>query len=161
MKSVNTKLALEKFGKYMVAESRKNLTRKKKNVTKNLYNSLGYEATTGPNSFEFDFLMEEYGEWVDKGRKKGTMPPFGPIFAWTARRRLQFKDNKGKFLSYAQTARLVMLKIKNKGIEPSDFYTRPFNLGFQKLPTEIVEAYGLDVENFIEFTIKKLNLKYK
>jgi hypothetical protein len=54
-----------------------------------------------------------------------------------------------------------MIKIKAKGIEPSDFYTRPFNLGFAKLPNEIVEAYGIDVENFIEFTIKKLNLKYK
>jgi hypothetical protein len=160
-KAENTRLALEKFGKYLVAESRKNLTRKKKNVTNTLYNSLDYEITTGPNSLEFDFLMAEYGEWVDKGRKKGKMPPFGPIYAWAARRRLQFKDGKGKFLSYADTARLVMIKIKAKGIEPSDFYTRPFNLGFAKLPNEIVEAYGIDVENFIEFTIKKLNLKYK
>lgn len=161
IKSQNTRLALEKFGKYMVAESRKNLTRKKKNVTKTLYNSLDYQITTGPNSFEFDFLMEEYGEWVDKGRQKGKMPPFGPIYAWAARRRLQFKDNKGKFLSYAQTARLVMIKIKNKGIEPSDFYTRPFNLGFNKLPDAVEEAYGLDVESFIDFTLKKINLKYK
>lgn len=161
IKSQNTRLALEKFGKYMVVESRKNLTRKKKNVTKTLYNSLDYKITTGPNSFEFDFLMEEYGEWVDKGRQKGKMPPFGPIYAWAARRRLQFKDNKGKFLSYAQTARLVMIKIKNKGIEPSDFYTRPFNLGFNKLPDAVAEAYGLDVESFIDFTLKKINLKYK
>ena len=166
-KAENTRLALDKFGKYLVAESRKNLTRKRPphgrsiNNTKTLYNSLKYEVATGPNSLEFDFLMAEYGEWVDKGRKKGKMPPFGPIYAWAARRRLQFKDGKGKFLSYADTARLVMIKIKAKGIEPSDFYTRPFNLGFAKLPNEIVEAYGIDVENFIEFTIKKLNLKYK
>ena len=36
----NTKKALEKFGKYLVKESRKNLTRKKKNVTSSLYDSL-------------------------------------------------------------------------------------------------------------------------
>ena len=56
-KAENTRLALEKFGKYLVAESRKNLTRKKKNVTNNLYNSLDYKVTTGPNSLDFDFLM--------------------------------------------------------------------------------------------------------
>lgn len=160
-KAENTRLALDKFGKYLVAESRKNLTRKKKNVTRTLYDSLDYDVTTGPNSIDFDFLMAEYGEWVDKGRKAGKMPPFGPIYAWTARRRLQFKDNKGKFLSYAETARKVMIKIKNKGIEPSNFYTRPFNLGFAKLPAELVEAYGLDVEDFLEFTISQLNKKYK
>jgi hypothetical protein len=160
-KAENTRLALDKFGRYLVAESRKNLTRKKKNVTRTLYDSLDYDVTTGPNSIDFDFLMAEYGEWVDKGRKAGKMPPFGPIYAWTARRRLQFKDNKGKFLSYAETARKVMIKIKTKGIEPTDFYTRPFNLGFAKLPSELVEAYGLDVEDFLEFTINQLNKKYK
>ena len=160
-KAENTRLALNKFGKYLVAESRKNLTKKKKNVTGNLYQSLAYEITTGPNSLDFDFLMAEYGEWVDKGRKAGKMPPFGAIYAWTARRRLQFKDNSGKFLSYAETARKVMIKIKNKGIEPSNFYSRPFQLGFDKLPTEIQQAYGLDVEDFLEFTINELNKKYK
>jgi len=160
-KAENTRLALNKFGKYLVAESRKNLTKKKKNVTGNLYQSLAYEITTGPNSLDFDFLMAEYGEWVDKGRKAGKLPPFGAIYAWTARRRLQFKDNSGKFLSYAETARKVMIKIKAKGIEPSNFYSRPFQLGFEKLPTEIQEAYGLDVEDFLEFTINALNKKYK
>jgi hypothetical protein len=160
-KAENTRLALNKFGKYLVAESRKNLTKKKKNVTGNLYQSLAYEITAGPNSLDFDFLMAEYGEWVDKGRKAGKMPPFGAIYAWTARRRLQFKDNSGKFLSYAETARKVMIKIKAKGIEPSNFYSRPFQLGFEKLPTEIQEAYGLDVEDFLEFTINALNKKYK
>ena len=54
-----------------------------------------------------------------------------------------------------------MIKIKAKGIEPSNFYSRPFQLGFEKLPTEIQEAYGLDVEDFLEFTINALNKKYK
>ena len=71
----NTEAALDKFGKYLVKEARKNLTRKKKNNTKELYKSLDYEVKAMPNSINFDFLMEEYGEWVDKGRKAGKMPP--------------------------------------------------------------------------------------
>jgi len=161
-KAENTKLALDKFGKYLVTQSRANLTRQKKNVTKTLYNSLDYEVKVNPKSIEFDFLMEAYGEWVDKGRKPGKMPPFGAIYAWVARRKFQFKDSKtSKFLSYAETARRVMIKIKAKGIQPTDFYTRPFNLGFKQLPEELRQAYELDVMQFLDFTINELNKKYK
>jgi hypothetical protein len=51
--------------------------------------------------------------------------------------------------------------IGKKGIPASNFYSRPFNLGYAKLPNEIVEAYALDVEDFLEFTIDKLNEQYK
>ena len=157
----NTKKALEKFGKYLVKESRKNLTRKKKNVTSSLYDSLDYQVKAMPNSFEFDFLMEEYGEWVDKGRKAGKNPPFSPLRKWVEDRRIQFRDNRGRFQTYDQTAWAVVKSIGKKGIEPSNFYSRPFNLGFQKLPNEVAEAYALDVEEFLEFTIDKLNEQYK
>ena len=157
----NTKKALEKFGKYLVKESRKNLTRKKKNVTSSLYDSLDYEVKAMPNSFEFDFLMEEYGEWVDKGRRAGKNPPFSPLRKWVQDRRIQFRDNRGRFQTYDQTAWAVVKSIGKKGIEPSNFYTRPFNLGFQKLPDEVAEAYALDVEEFLDFTIDKLNEQYK
>ena len=157
----NTKRALEKFGKYLVKESRKNLTRKKKNVTNSLYDSLDYQVKAMPNSFEFDFLMEEYGEWVDKGRKAGKNPPFSPLRKWVEDRRIQFRDNRGRFQTYDQTAWAVVKSIGKKGIEPSNFYTRPFNLGFQKLPNEVAEAYALDVEEFLDFTIDKLNEQYK
>jgi len=157
----NTKKALEKFGKYLVKESRKNLTRKKKNVTSSLYDSLDYQVKAMPNSFEFDFLMEEYGEWVDKGRRAGKNPPFSPLRKWVQDRRIQFRDNSGRFQTYDQTAWAVVKSIGKKGIEPSNFYTRPFNLGFQKLPNEVAEAYALDVEEFLEFTIDKLNEQYK
>ena len=157
----NTKKALEKFGKYLVKESRKNLTRKKKNVTNSLYDSLDYQVKAMPNSFEFDFLMEEYGEGVDKGRRAGKNPPFSPLRKWVEDRRIQFRDNRGRFQTYDQTAWAVVKSIGKKGIEPSNFYTRPFNLGFQKLPNEVAEAYALDVEEFLDFTIDKLNEQYK
>ena len=57
IKAKNTEKALEKFGKYLVKESRKNLTRKNKNNTKRLYDSLDYEIKVMPNSMSFDFVM--------------------------------------------------------------------------------------------------------
>lgn len=157
----NTQKALEKFGKYLVTESRKNLTRKNKNVKGKLYESLSYQVKESANSFEFDFLMEDYGEWVDKGRKAGKNPPFSAIREWVENRKIQFRSNKGRFQTYDQTAWAVVKKIGRDGIEPSNFYTRPFNLGFDRLPNEIAEAYALDVEEFLEFSLKKLNEEYK
>jgi hypothetical protein len=157
----NTEKALERFGRYLVIESRKNLTRKKKNVTKSLYDSLDYKVKAMPNSFEFDFLMNEYGEWVDKGRKAGKNPPFSPIREWVQNRRIQFRDNSGKFQTYDQTAWAVVGGIGRNGIEASHFYSRPFKLGYDRLPDQIVEAYALDIEDFLEFTIDKLNKEYK
>jgi hypothetical protein len=161
MNGENTKRVLDKFGKYLVKESRKNLTRKKKNVTNSLYESLDYDLKAMPNSFEFDFLMNEYGEWVDKGRKAGKNPPFSPLRKWVEDRRIQFRSNKGKFQTYDQTAWAIVKSIGKKGIPASNFYSRPFQLGYQKLPNEIVEAYALDVEEFLDFTIDKLNEQYK
>tara|TARA_R110000803_G_scaffold60675_2_gene120041 strand:- start:442 stop:939 length:498 start_codon:yes stop_codon:yes gene_type:complete len=161
MKGENTKKALDRFGKYLVKESRKNLTRKKKNVTNSLYESLDYDLKVMPNSFEFDFLMNEYGEWVDKGRKAGKNPPFSPIREWVQNRKIQFRSNKGKFQTYDQTAWAIVGGIGKKGIPASNFYSRPFKLGYAKLPDQIVEAYALDVEQFLDFTIDKLNKEYK
>ena len=161
MEGKNTKRVLDKFGKYLVKESKKNLTRKKKNVTNSLYESIDFDVKVMPNSFEFDFLMNEYGEWVDKGRRAGKNPPFSAIRKWVEDRRIQFRSNKGKFQTYDQTAWAIVKSIGKKGIPASNFYSRPFNLGYAKLPNEIVEAYALDVEDFLEFTIDKLNEQYK
>ncbi len=55
--------ALNNFGKYLVTESRKNLTRKGVKDTGSLYDSLSYEYKESKNSFEFSFLMEDYGKF--------------------------------------------------------------------------------------------------
>lgn len=159
--SPRTKDALDRFGKYLVQQSRSNLTRKNKVNRGKLYESLDYEARVMPNSISFDFLMEAYGEWVDKGRKAGKAPPYSAIREWVQQRRIQFRDNKGRFETYDKTAWAVTMGIKKNGIKPTNFYSRPFQLGFAKLPEEVVEAYALDVEDFVEYSLDKINTQYK
>ena len=162
----NTQIALDRFGKYLVKEARKNLTRKKKNVSKALYKSIDYEVQVMENSINFNFLMEEYGEWVDKGRKAGKMPPIKNskgegILKWVEQRKIQFRDNRGRFESYNSTAWAIAMSIKKRGIPASNFYSRPFKLGFNRLPREVTQAYALDVEDFLDYTLNELNTKYK
>ena len=162
-----TEKYLNDFAKYVIQQSRSNLTKGDKNVNKNLYNSLDKEIEVGANSFRLAFLMEDYGKFQDKGvsgteRKyntpfsyKSKRPPLKPITDWVKSRRFQFRQKNGKFMSYQSTAFLVRNSIFKKGIKPSLFFTKPFEKAFERLPDELVEAYGLDVEQFLEYTINK------
>jgi hypothetical protein len=167
---------LDRFGKYIVQQARANLTRKNKNVSKDLYNSISWEADASQTgaSFSASLSMLEYGEYQDKGvRGKEASPintaksPFRfgsgtgrkgglteAINKWVKARRIQFRDKKGKFMSYDSTAFLVARSIYRKGIPASFFYSRPFGLAFQKLPAELVEAFRLTPDDFKEFLRK-------
>ena len=170
-----TEKYLNDFAKYVIQQSRSNLTKGGKNVNKNLYNSLDKEIEVGANSFRLAFLSEDYLKFVDKGVKgktSSTKAPNSPykfgtgsgrkggltegISKWVKDRRIQFKDKKnGRFLSYDSTAYLIRRSVWHKGIKPSLFFTKPFEKAFERLPDELVEAYGLDVEQFLEYTINK------
>jgi hypothetical protein len=67
MQLKDTQDALNAFGKYVVQQSRSKLTQSNKNASKRLYESLGYDLKVMPNSFSMAFLMENYGEYQDKG----------------------------------------------------------------------------------------------
>ena len=164
----NTKEYLNAFAKYVIQQSRSNLTKQNKNVDKKLYNSLDKEIEVGANSFRMAFLMEDYGTFQDKGVSgtqkkyntpfsyKSKKPPLKPITQWVTKRRFQFRNKEnGKFMSYQSTAFLVRNGIFKNGIKPSLFFTKPFEKAFERLPDELVEAYGLDVEEFLQFTINK------
>lgn len=163
----NTKEYLNAFAKYVIQQSRSNLSKQNKNVDKKLYNSLDKEIEVGANSFRLAFLMEDYGTFQDKGVSgtqkkyntpfsyKSKKPPLKPITDWVKKRRFQFRKDNGKFMSYQSTAFLVRNGIFKNGIKPSLFFTKPFEKAFERLPDELVEAYGLDVDQFLEYTINK------
>jgi len=58
---------LNSFGKFVIQQSRNQLTRKKKNVTKSLYNSLRFEVLKTTEGFSVKFYMADFGKFVDKG----------------------------------------------------------------------------------------------
>ncbi len=169
-----TKTYLYKFGKYVVQQSKSNLTKKRKKDRGELYNSVSYELTVSKNSFQLSFKMTDYGEFVDKGVKgvsssfKAPKSPFkfgtgsgakggltNGIDGWVQRKRIQFKNrSNGQFMSYKQTSFLIRNSIWNKGIETTNFFTKPFEEAFKRLPEDLVEAYALEVEDLLKYTLK-------
>ena len=157
---------LNKFAKYVIQQSRSNLSKSDKNVSKELYNSLGYNVEVTSKGAELGFSMEQYGEFQDKGVRGKTSSAKAPnspfrfgsgtgkkggltnsINKWVKRRGIQFKDRKsGRFLSYQSTAFLISRSIYQKGIKPSLFFTKPFVAAFKRLPDELIEAYSIGLE---------------
>lgn len=175
MEAPETLKQLEAFNKYVITQARANLTKGKRNVSKRLYNSLKGEVKVMPNSIFSRISMEDYGSYQDQGVKgaasstkapnspfkfgSGTGKPGGltsGILGWVRKRRFQFRDiSTGKFKSYEETARLITRSVYLTGMRPTRFISKPFEDGFKRLPDELAEAYGLDVESFMKFILKK------
>ena len=165
----NVKDSLNKFAKYVVQQSRSNLTKGKKNVSKSLYDSIGYDLTVSPNSFSLSFIMDEYGMYQDKGvsgtqKKYNTpfkytnkMPPIKPLADWAKFKNIRLRDAKGQFAkgNYKTIGFLISRSIYRKGIKPSLFFTKPFERSFKNLPDEVVKAFALEIEDLLDFTTKR------
>lgn len=167
----NVQDELNRFAKYIVQQSKSNLTKSKKNASKALYNSLGYDIKVSKNSFQLEFLMEDYGIFQDKGvsgvKKKyntpykyiNKMPPPSKMDKWIVRKGLKgTRDKKGRFISRKSLQFMIARSIYNNGIKPSLFFTKPFEKAFKNIDKDLVEAFKLDMEKLIE-TATKDNLK--
>ena len=147
------KKALEKYAKYVIQQSRSNLTKKKNNASKQLYNSLEYRI----QGDKISFLSEKYGEYLDKGVKgsKSTypessaspfkyttkQPPSSVFDKWSIRKGIAPRDKQGRFVSRQSLNFLIARSIKNKGIRATLFFTKPFERGLDLYGDEIVAGY--------------------
>lgn len=169
----NVKDELNRFAKYVVTQSRANLTRGKKNTSKELYNSLEGVVKVSKNSFQLSFLMEDYGVFQDKG-VSGTEEKYNTKFSykqssnvvgmeyhtgvfskWAKTRNIRLRDEKGRFKkgNYKSIGIVIAKSVKRKGIKPSLFFTKPFEKAFTNLDDKIIEAYKLDIETLLESSI--------
>jgi len=161
--------ALDKYAKYVIQQSRSNLTKAKKGGGK-LYNSLQYQI----DAPRVKFLSEDYGVFVDQGvrgdnpakvspnaRIRGQQAPnskfrFGSgkspktfkqfvnkMSIWAKAKNLRFRDDKGRFTrgNYRSMGYVIASNIYNRGIRPTMYFTKPFERGLELYGDEIVEAY--------------------
>ena len=163
MQLKETREALNKFAKYVIQQARTNLTKGKKNVTKELYNSLDYNININPNNVNVLFSMEDYGAFQDLGvsgikKKYNTpysyttkMPPTKAFSQWVVRKGLEgTRDKKtGRFLTRKSLQYAVATNIFKYGIKPSMFFTKPFEKAFKNLPSELQDSFVTDIENAI------------
>ncbi len=175
--------ALQEFEQRVVEAAKDNLQRTNKNVSGKLDDSIKGEVKQMPNSIRVFFQMDNYGWFQDqgvrgvksgkslsnfsyksKGGKRGLkgMPPPSAFDKWTIRKPIKgIRDKKtGKFLKRKTINFLIARSVFHHGIKASMFFTKPFNSAFEKLPNELIDKYGLDMENLLVSIIEE-NLKTK
>lgn len=168
---------LNKFGKRVKKEAKTALTKKDKNASKSLYNSIDFEYKVSKNSFQLSFEMEDYGKFIDKGvkgvggskadgsqwKKKvvtnnlykytAKRPPYMAFNGWTIKRNIAPRNKKGQFTSRKSILIAIANSVYHTGLETTNFFTKPFESAFKSLPDEVVEAYGLDMDKFFDNVI--------
>jgi|TARA_R110000787_G_C13187580_1_gene422585 hypothetical protein len=122
----NFQAELQALGKYVVQQSRTNLTKGKHNVSRDLYNSIKFEENSNQGIDSIKWIMDNYGEYVDQGVHgtkssyvtaknspfkykessslmgveyySGKNKQFGGIFGqWAKSKNIRLRDDKGKF----------------------------------------------------------------
>lgn len=156
--------SLNRFGKRVVKEARTALTKKKKNVSKELYNSINYKFTEHKNSFHLAINMADYGKFIDKGvqgKKDNSKAPRSPfkyttkrppakVFdKWSIKRGIAPRNKKGQFTSRKAVNFAIANAVYNYGIEETLFLTKTVESAFKSLPDEIIESYGLEIDKFL------------
>ena len=159
--------ALERFLTHVANQSKRNLTLNSSNKTKRLHKSIKGDVKANPNSLEADIEIEDYWKFINYGirgvesgnslknwrfknhatpfkKGAGVIPPTGAFRT----------DKINRPVSFGQ-ARASAINVWKHGIKPTQFFTKPFEAAFKNLPEEVIEAYGLDLEEFIEFTLNE------
>lgn len=80
-------------------------------------------AEVKKNNGEESFLimMEDYGRYVQQGRKKGKYVPIKPLLQWIKDRNLKGRDKKGKYITDKSFAFGISRNIMKYGIRSADF----------------------------------------
>jgi hypothetical protein len=165
---------IKRFRDYVIQQAKSNLTKGGKNNSKSLYNSLKGEIVTDKGFTIVGFKMDDYGTFVDlgvRGKSSSLKAPNSPykfgsgrgrkggltegINKWVKQKGFQFRDKRGRFMSYDSTAYLITRSIFHKGIKPSLFFTKPFEAGYKKyIDVDLVKAFGQDVETMVDYNLK-------
>lgn len=173
----NVEEELEKFAVNVITTAKQNLKREGKaggNLEK-----MPYELEVGKNSFSLGIDLADYWEFVDRGVKgvggtkadgskwklkkvvnspfkyRNERPPVSAFDKWTIRKGKAPRRNKGTFKKRSSLKYALAESVYHTGLETTFFFTAPFEKEFRKLPDELVEAYALDIDNFLEFVTKK------
>jgi len=170
----NLQAELQKMGKYIVQQSRSNLTKGKQNVTKDLYNSIGFDPSESKGVYSIKFDMDEYGEFVDKG-VHGTKSSYvtakdspyrykesskltgleyhtGIFSKWAKKKRIRLRNEKGQFKqgNYKSIGFVLARSVKEKGIKPSFFFTRAFDNALKRYPELLTKAFAQDIIDILK-----------
>ena len=170
MELKNTIQAMQKLGSNVIKEGRRVLKRKKKTTSQNtLYKDFDYLVRKTPKGVELEFEFggaEDYWQFVDEGvmgaggfkgsgkmtgqgspfKYSSKMPPRKPLINWIKNKPLKGRAKSGRFITNESFAFLIQRAIYQRGLERTQFFTKPFTQQLKKQTNKITEAFADDLE---------------
>jgi hypothetical protein len=173
MEIKNVQQALNEFGQSVVERARQNLKVGGRYGTHNasgqLSKSLEYKAKENKNSIEFDFYAEDYWAQLDygtKGSESSSKAPNSPYKAnasrsaidkWVVRKGIQgVRGAGGQFVNRRLMVASITNSINRTGTYETKFFRNAFDSEYKDFDNNIAEKYGLDLESFLNFTLKDI-----
>ena len=182
MELKNTIQAMQKLGNKVVREGKAILKKEKKTTKQNtLYRDFDYTVRGQKESVSliFDFgRASDYWDFVDEGvkgsggfkgsgRMRGQGSPFrfrkkniarGVIAKWIQNKPIKLRGKDGKFMEKTKAniksaAFLIGRAIAQRGLERTQFFSKPFTEQLNKQTDAILDAFGNDLEKQLELVI--------
>lgn len=144
-----TKKALDNYKKIVVSELKRQLNKPGSNLEKSI---VGRKIN---NADGFTISMNDYGAFVNDGRKPGKFPPRQKIEDWITDKGIKPKTLKsGKTPTLRQLGFLIGRSIARSGIQPVRFFDVIDKIE-PKMTKEIEAAYLKDLELDLDKKIPK------
>lgn len=176
-----TKDELQELGEVFVEHYQQILTQKKypfgnpnikgmgnKYATGNLYNSIKARVVGSGDDMQLEISYADYYKNVNFGRRAGGKKvPIKALIEWIKVRGLKKRDAKGRFAKGGITslAFAIQTNIHKFGIRPANLFDKAYDsfeevlenppAFLQEQFTQLYDAIGRDVENFIDNIITK------
>ena len=173
----NIEDVLNKYAKYVVQQAKTNLSKDGKGSGA-LYESVKYTLEDESDLFLLNFLMQDYGIYVDEGVKganpsliKGgiqkapmskfkytnKMPPMQILADWAKSKNIRFRNAKGQYAKGSNKSMGFALQrsIFAQGLKPNYFFSKPFKKGLKTLSPDLARSFALDIEHAIILGQKK------
>jgi|TARA_R110002020_G_scaffold448292_1_gene661032 hypothetical protein len=184
MKPDNVKRYLESFGKQVVNRSKGNLQKIKgggTNLEKSIRYELVEESE---DVFAVKFYMADYGTFLDKGVSgsnqkqtykdylgqivvspyrfgtnssligKGAGGMSGIMSKWVAKKGFQWRDSRGRFMSYKSMGYIIARSIYSKGIKSLAFFQKPLGLGMKQFGGDLLKNVTEDIKEALNKEFK-------
>lgn len=122
---------VNKFGEDVIKEMQNDLRKNKSTATSQLLNSLNYNAKVDIERIIIQFNSEDYGLYVNEGRKEGKYPNLSKLKQWC---KVKGIEDKAVFP--------IAYKIYKFGIKPKPFLFRGLNKLKQDFMVELIKVYA-------------------
>ena len=169
---IRVKRALDDFGEAVINQARENLSQRGNpayggdmNASYSLSDNMTFQSRAMKNSLSAYFDLTDYALYQDQGvngteQNRGSRFSYGSrgpsqrmvsnIADWMEDKGIDFEERTAK-----QKAWKIADNVIKRGLRKTLFFSDAYEMAFAELPEELVEAFGLDLDDFFNFILRE------